>query len=93
MVLDNDDDDDIIDEEVGGNGDGGGYEGLGEFLGAFLAGQGAQVRVGDGDEDGAGKREGTASEEEREGEAGERAGKKKRSGGTQRKYHSDITRE
>ena len=48
--------------------------------------------MGGKDEDGAGKREGATSGQERGGVAGERAGKKrKRRGGLQkRKYHSDY---
>ncbi len=66
---------------------------LGEYLKAFAAMRG---REGGGDEEGredesgAGKRKGAASEMEREGEAGERAGKKKkRRGGSQKREYKN----
>ena len=70
---------------------------LEDFLKSLVAGEASDAaprRHGggplDGDEDGAGKRKGAASGEERGGETGERAGKKKkRSGGSQRREYKN----
>ena len=85
-----DDDNDIVDEEDGVNGDGGGDEGtgIGEYMGASLAGQGAQGRGGEaseGDDEGTDGERGEKRRLESTSGVGGPVKKRKRSGGKRSK--------